>query len=292
MSIRIDEEFENLIPPLSPEEFAQLEENCVRDGIREPLVIWKQDNGDSILIDGHNRFRIIAKHMLHYTERWMQFKDRDEAKVWIIRNQFGRRNLSAYDRSLLALKLKPMIAEKAKENMLATQKNESASAFQKSDRQVNTAKELANIAGVSHDTIHKVEVIESKAPEALKQQVKSGDKSINSAYCEVMKKEVKRPPNASEYADQIKERHEDFKQQKNVTMDSIRKDKQDREFLSRNILNEISKIPNNLQKSYVLMVSGELNASYLNEADKEAALSKLNSAIGIIRRISNLIESR
>ena len=283
MSIRIDEEFENLIPPLSPEEFAQLEENCVRDGIREPLVIWKQDNGDSILIDGHNRFRIIAKHMLHYTERWMQFKDRDEAKVWIIRNQFGRRNLSAYDRSLLALKLKPMIADKAKERQ---------NLGLKSDEGCRTDVKLGKIAGVGKDTIHKVEVIESKAPEALKQQVKSGDKSINSAYCEVMKKEVKRPPNASEYADQIKERHEDFKQQKNVTMDSIRKDKQDREFLSRNILNEISKIPNNLQKSYVLMVSGELNASYLNEADKEAALSKLNSAIGIIRRISNLIESR
>ena len=31
-------------------------------------------------------------------------------------NQFGRRNLSAYDRSVLALKLKPIIAEKAKAN--------------------------------------------------------------------------------------------------------------------------------------------------------------------------------
>ena len=41
MSIRIDKEFESLIPPLSDEEFAQLEENCVRDGIRDALVVWK-----------------------------------------------------------------------------------------------------------------------------------------------------------------------------------------------------------------------------------------------------------
>ena len=45
-------------------------------------------------------------------------------------NQFGRRNLSAYDRSVLALKLKPIIAEKAKEN----QANHTAQGYQKSDK--------------------------------------------------------------------------------------------------------------------------------------------------------------
>jgi hypothetical protein len=54
-----------------------------------------------------------------------------------------------------ALKLKPVIAEKAKENMLATQKNESATAFQKSDKQINTDKEVAKVAGVSHDNSRK-----------------------------------------------------------------------------------------------------------------------------------------
>lgn len=80
--------------------------------------------------------------------------------------------------------------------MLATQKNESASAFQKSDRQVNTAKELANIAGVSHDTIHKVEKIEEKATPEQKRQVRSGEKSINQTYNEIRNKEIKRPPTA------------------------------------------------------------------------------------------------
>ena len=110
MSIEIDKEFESLIPPLTAEEFAQLEENCVKEGIRDALITW---NG--ILIDGHNRFRIAAKHGLHWNEKRMEFADRNEVIRWIILNQFGRRNLSAYDRSVLALKLKPVIAEKAKE---------------------------------------------------------------------------------------------------------------------------------------------------------------------------------
>ena len=42
-------------------------------------------------------------------------KDRNDAQMWIIRNQLGRRNLSAYDRSVLVLRLEPLISERAKE---------------------------------------------------------------------------------------------------------------------------------------------------------------------------------
>lgn len=44
---------------------------------------------------------------------------RDDAKVWIIRNQFARRNLTNFQRAELALQLEPLIAAKAKERMAA-----------------------------------------------------------------------------------------------------------------------------------------------------------------------------
>ena len=110
MSITIDKEFESLIPPLSPDEFQQLEENCVKEGIRDALITW---NG--ILVDGHNRFKIAAKHGLHWNEKRMEFADRDEVKLWIIRNQLGRRNLNSFSRSELAIQGKELIAKKAKE---------------------------------------------------------------------------------------------------------------------------------------------------------------------------------
>ena len=62
-----------------------------------------------------------------------------------------------YDRSVLALKLKPLIEEKAK-----AKEQERKTTFPKSEKsnlpKINTTKELAKIAGVSHDTIHKVKV--------------------------------------------------------------------------------------------------------------------------------------
>lgn len=44
--ITIDKEFKDLIPPLTAEEYAQLEENCVREGIRDPLTIWETPSGN------------------------------------------------------------------------------------------------------------------------------------------------------------------------------------------------------------------------------------------------------
>ena len=47
-----------------------------------------------------------------------EFADSGAAKLWMIRNQFGRRNLSSFQRASLALEMKPMLAEIAKENQI------------------------------------------------------------------------------------------------------------------------------------------------------------------------------
>jgi len=41
MEITIDPEFKALIPPLAADELRQLEENILRDGCRDPLVVWQ-----------------------------------------------------------------------------------------------------------------------------------------------------------------------------------------------------------------------------------------------------------
>ena len=84
------------------------------------------------------------------------FESREAAKIWIIENQFGRRNLSAYDRSQLALKLEPLYAAEAKRRMTSGT-NQYTSPSQKSDEgtHVRTDEQLAKIAGVSRDTIRK-----------------------------------------------------------------------------------------------------------------------------------------
>ncbi len=175
--LTVDKELESLIPPLSSEEFAQLEENCVKDGIRDPLVVWELPGGD-ILVHGHNRWKISAKHAgIRFNVVKMHFENRDAAKEWILKNQLGRRNLPSYVRAQLALRLKPIIAEKAK-----AKEHERKTTCQNSDKSYDTKKELATIAGVSHDTIHKVEVVEKHGTPEIKAKARSGEISTNEAY--------------------------------------------------------------------------------------------------------------
>jgi len=98
--ISIREDFSALIPPLSTDELEQLEANILREGVRDPLIIWPV--GESfILIDGHNRYSICQKHKLEFPVKQIEFHDEDEVRDWMIKNQLGRRNLSPEQQSYL-----------------------------------------------------------------------------------------------------------------------------------------------------------------------------------------------
>jgi len=186
--MKILQELESLIPPLSNEEFKQLERNILEEGIREPLITW---NG--ILIDGHNRYRIAQEHDINYETLEKEFDNIFLVKVWMIYNQFGRRNLSNYQRSVLALELEDVFKEKAKENLVLTGEN-FGKGLQISAKpiieKIDTRQEIAKLANVSHDTIAKVKKIEATATPEVKARLNTGTMSINEAYKEIKKEEV------------------------------------------------------------------------------------------------------
>jgi len=197
--IKVDTEFKNLLPPLTEEQKAELEKDIIKNGCLTPLVVWK-----NILVDGHHRYDICTKNNIPFDLTQVEFKDKLEAMEWAWSNQKNRRNLNKYELAQIALKFKPVIEGKAKENQKLSegrgQKGLTKSSNLKQNsilmksskmnneeieediKHVNTRKEIAEIAGVSEDTIHKVEVIEEKAPEDIKKQVKLGDLTINNAY--------------------------------------------------------------------------------------------------------------
>ena len=85
----IDEEFQDLIRPLTNEEYRLLEESILKDGCRDPIIIWQ-----GIIVDGKNRYMICRQWDKPYKTTEKQFSCREEAMSWICANQLGRRNLS------------------------------------------------------------------------------------------------------------------------------------------------------------------------------------------------------
>ena len=97
-NLKIDPEFQSKIPPLTAEERSQLEANILEEGrLLNPLIVW-----NSFIVDGHNRFEILKEHPeIEYTILEKEFAGREEAIVWICKNQLGRRNLTPEQRCYL-----------------------------------------------------------------------------------------------------------------------------------------------------------------------------------------------
>jgi hypothetical protein len=156
------------------------------------LSVWR--NGSTVLLDGHNRLDVCRRNGLRYEVAEIKIADRDDAKMWVIRNQFGRRNITPYQRCELALKLEPLIAKKAKANMAAGGGNQK-SGLPKSANPIeptHTRKEVAKQARVAPDTIAKAKKIAEKAPEPVKEKLRKGESTINKEYKAIVNAERKK----------------------------------------------------------------------------------------------------
>lgn len=225
MNIVIDKEFQSLIPALTTDEYRGLEESILSEGCRDALVLW----GDT-LIDGHNRYSICKKHDIPFKTIQREFTDRNTAIEWIILNQFGRRNLPAHERARLALLLKPVIAEKAKEQQKQSGGDRKSAEYQESVMQksaepispVTTRQELAKVAGVSHDTIAKVERIEEDAPAPVVQASRKGEISVNAAY-QVTKLEPEQQEEIAQRIEHIEEEPKETQTPKAIVQEVIKR---------------------------------------------------------------------
>ena len=98
INLKIDPEFQSQIPPLTDDEFKQLEENILKEGkLISPLIVW-----NNTLVDGHNRYAILQKHPeIYFSTMPLPFESREEVLAWICKNQLGRRNLTPEQKKFL-----------------------------------------------------------------------------------------------------------------------------------------------------------------------------------------------
>ena len=197
--MHINETFKNLIPRLQESEYNALEESIIKEGCRDSIVLW-----NNIIIDGHNRFEICTKHAIFYNTVNREFENEEDVKQWMIINQFGRRNLSAFQRANLALQLKDSIAIKAKENCVIAGGDKGL--HNCANPPIETRKELASMAKVSHETIRRTEAINEKATPEQIEKLETGEASINSVFTEIKKVEKK-----EKRIEEIEQQKEDIK---------------------------------------------------------------------------------
>lgn len=190
MDIIVDPEFAHKIPPLTDDEFRQLEENIVADGeVYEPIVTW---NG--VIVDGHNRWKIIQKHpKIPYKIREEHFADRWEAFEWMYRKQLGRRNLTDEQRAYMIGKM----AEARKMSHGGDRRSADFSKVQSEQlKKVDTHAEIAKEVGVGRSTVQRADMfakgidkIREVAPEVADKVLSGESTATRTAVQELSKAE-------------------------------------------------------------------------------------------------------
>jgi len=187
--IEIKEEFKKLIPPLTTEEYKQLEDNCLEEGIREKIILW-----NNYIIDGHNRYNIAKQWNLEFETESKNFNSEVDVKIWMACNQLGRRNLMDFVKGELYSTIEELEKEKGKKNIIEAQKERHSgvtlSTIDK-DRKHNTQKIVSDKLGWSTGKKAMFDVVKKKAPEEVKAKLRTGEVSINAAYKEIKKEEKK-----------------------------------------------------------------------------------------------------
>ena len=115
MELTIKKEFKDLIPRLSNEEYELLTKSILSDGCRESILLW---NG--VIVDGHNRYEICTTNNVEFNTSDIDFTDDDAAKIWIIDNQMGRRNINEWVKFELSSKKKDILLKQGREKQKET----------------------------------------------------------------------------------------------------------------------------------------------------------------------------
>jgi len=186
MDIVVNEEIKAYIDPLTPDEYRALERSILAEGCRDALVLW----GD-MLVDGHNRYAICRRHDIPFrTVQSTRFQSIEDVHLWMIDQHLGRRSLSDFQRGVLALRQREIVAERkartppeaVAETPAADAGPAEASAPESSGEARETTREaLARVARLSSSQVMQIEKIRKQAAPEVVAAVKAGEISINAA---------------------------------------------------------------------------------------------------------------
>lgn len=210
MDIIVKQELKAYIDPLTADEHEALERSILAEGCRDALVLW----GD-VLVDGHNRHGICQKHGLPFnTVQNTRFKSMEDVHLWMIEQHLGRRSVSDFQRGVLALRKREILAGRKRIEQEQLQRESDGTADDAVEAQDSppwepapklSRAELAREAKLSSNQIGMIERIRAQAAPEVVEAVKSGQLSISAAAAVASLPEDEQRAAASAGKDELKQ---------------------------------------------------------------------------------------
>ncbi len=171
-------ELKSFLPFANKDAFDNLKKDIKKNGINDPVLYWETEQGDKLVIEGHTRIRAsleLRKKEIPSKRITENFKNLDEIKLWMVKHQLSRRNLSVIEKVMLAYNSKDTIEKIAKRNLSV------AGRFKQVDQSVDTYAEIAKIAGVGRGTISRYMKVVNSDNKSVIDRLHKGNISIGSA---------------------------------------------------------------------------------------------------------------
>ena len=197
MSLRVNPEYEKLLPKMSNEEYAELKASIQTEGQHYPIVA----NENLEVLDGHHRFKACTELGIEPDFEVRKFENKLIEKKFVIEANLRRRHLNKFQLVELAVPLLEIEKELARKRQATAGKlgrdiqlglapTDAKPEFKKTKATAAVAKK----AGVSTRTFERGKKIIEKATEEEKQKLREGKASIAKVYREVVALEKNAEP--------------------------------------------------------------------------------------------------
>ena len=171
-------ELKSFMPMMEEELYKALKADIKNNGINDPILYWVTPAGDKLVIEGHTRLMVAIELKLKDIPQKQvneRFDNLEDIKLWMLKNQVQRRNMSKTEKLLLAYKCKETIEKAAWLNISRGGKKVDVS------KPVDTNEEIAKIAGVGRTMVVEYTRILNNASQTVLDKVHKGDMSISAA---------------------------------------------------------------------------------------------------------------
>lgn len=195
--IKIDTDFQNLLRPLTPEEYTSLEDSIKQDGCLRPIELW---NG--FIADGHNRYKICMKNGIPFEQADVteKFETKSDVMKWIVQNQRARqtgRQLSKTELLKMAEAVEKQVAVEAKEkhdanggDKVSAKARAESSNLNEPVEKIRTAAKAAEAIGVSENTYRDMKLVAEKgSDEQIERMNRGGRGNAPSTIAKEIKEE-------------------------------------------------------------------------------------------------------
>jgi hypothetical protein len=219
MDVVVNEELKAYIDPLTSQEYEALERSLLTEGCRDALVLW-----GTLLVDGHNRYEICRKHGLPFqTVQNTRFQSMEDVHLWMIDQHLGRRSVSDFQRGVLALRKREIVAQRqarpaaeaapasadpagtSAPSAPAVDDTPAAPVDASAQDALDTREALARAARLSSSQVVLIEKIQKQAAPEVVAAVKAGVLSINAAAAVASLPEQEQVAAAAGGADELKQ---------------------------------------------------------------------------------------